>query len=420
MLGSWTTSRFGTFTISYLVFHRFFFRMNWVDWTWTGCWTKCATYLSITKIFTPISSAQNLELRTHTAQNLAMIFLDPNLALPMAPIHCKACSRRITLTRVSMNPPSTTTPAGQLLLDTITSLLQIFLARVREASHLKFLLQVHQVSPVLSPSRTPLSRAFSQVPEILQHFPAGLTIPVSSLTSQAPCSRLRHHPRPLRATFLACQISLPALKDYLKDPCSCLKDLFLPRPGALGDQLLCLGIQWWICHPRLLHWPHPQSWAWELLSSFPLLILVSKRTFQANWLQFQAPRKILFSSLMKRMKSLESLGAQRSTNRQQGFMTKCKPVFVELPSWRSRNQVQTKVSSRSLLPRSQPVGPRSWGPPQPSSPPCQSPRALWPGPASRHPLLLNNLRLNLLPRKSLLLLQVWTITGGQKWTQGGQ
>merc|ERR1719466_110053 len=112
-----------------------------------------------------------------------MIYSDQNLVLPMASILCKACSRRITLARESMSPPSTTTQAGQLLPDIKTSPLQIFLARVREASLLKFLLLVRPASPVLTPSRTPLTRAFSQVLEIQQHFPAGLTIPVSFPTS---------------------------------------------------------------------------------------------------------------------------------------------------------------------------------------------------------------------------------------------
>ena len=172
-----------------------------------------------------------------------MIFSDQNLVLPMASILCKACWRRITLARESMNPHSTTTQAGQPLLDIKTSPLQIFQARVREASLLKFLLLVRQASPVLIPNRTLLTRAFSQLLEIQQHFQAGLTILISSPTSPALCSHPSRHLRPLRAIFLACQISLPALKDCPRGPCSCLKVLFLQRPGAQEDQLLCLGIQ---------------------------------------------------------------------------------------------------------------------------------------------------------------------------------
>jgi len=93
-----------------------------------------------------ISLAQPLEPLTTMAQNLAMIFLDLNLALPVEPILFRVCLKRTTPTMETLNHPFlTTTLAGQLqeasqaspLEPSLPNLLEISQPKAMEASHLK-------------------------------------------------------------------------------------------------------------------------------------------------------------------------------------------------------------------------------------------------------------------------------------------
>ena len=71
-----------------------------------------------------ISLAQTLEPLTTLAQNLAMIFLDLNLALPVEPTLSRVSLKRTTPTMEMLNHPFlTTTLAGQLLEASLASLL---------------------------------------------------------------------------------------------------------------------------------------------------------------------------------------------------------------------------------------------------------------------------------------------------------
>ena len=113
-----------------------------------------------------------------------------------------------------------------------------------EVSHLRYLHRTLLVMQVLTQSQVLLSPAFSQVLEIFQVFPLGLTTTLSILTSpQAPCSPPSPQLKLLQTICLDCQIFQPALKACPKALCSCLRDLFLPRLEDREAPLLFLGTQ---------------------------------------------------------------------------------------------------------------------------------------------------------------------------------
>ena len=178
--------------------------MKILDWTWTGCWMKLGRLLNTTKIFTRAThSAQNLELPTTLAQNLAMTFLGLNLVLPMVPTRSRLYLRRIAPTLATQNLPlPTTTLTGQTVEASLISLLEISLPRVMETSHLKYLLKALLALPVPSLTRAKQSPAFSPVLGIFPLF-QGLTLTLLSILTfpQILSSLPSHQPRPPQATF---------------------------------------------------------------------------------------------------------------------------------------------------------------------------------------------------------------------------
>ena len=173
--------------------------MKILDWTWTGCWMKLGRLLNTTKIFTRAThSAQNLELPTTLAQNLAMTFLGLNLVLPMIPNHSSLW--RIAPAKVTQNLPfPTTTLSGQTVEASLTSLLEVSLPRAMETSHLKYLCRALLAMPAPSLTRVKKNPAFSPVFGIFPLF-QGLTLTLVSILTPIPCSLLSHQPRPPQAT----------------------------------------------------------------------------------------------------------------------------------------------------------------------------------------------------------------------------
>lgn len=201
-----------------------------------------------------ISSAQTLEPLTTLAQNLAMIFLDPNLALPVEPTLSRVSLKRTTLTMGTLNHLFlTTTRAGQLLEASLASPLELSLPNLLEISQPKAMGTSHLKSsprplqalqPALSLTQDLLNPVFLPALAIFLLLLPGWTTLLSTPTSPLVLCSLPNHPlKPLQAIFLACQTFPLALKDCLKDPCSCPRDLSLPRLKAQEDQLLSLGTQ---------------------------------------------------------------------------------------------------------------------------------------------------------------------------------
>merc|ERR1719318_1435642 len=167
-----------------------------------------------------------------------MIFLDPNLALPVEPTLSRVYLKRTTLTMGTLNHLFlTTTRAGQLL--------EISQPKAMETSHLKSSPRPLQaLQPALSLTQDLLNPVFLQALAIFLLLLPGWTTLLSTPTSPLVLCSLPNHPlKPLQAIFLACQTFPLALKDCLKDPCSCPRDLSLPRLKAQEDQLLSLGTQ---------------------------------------------------------------------------------------------------------------------------------------------------------------------------------
>ena len=227
--------------------------MNWVVLTSADCWMKSGKFLNRIKIFMLVThSVLNVVLQMALVRSLETIFLGRSLDLPIL-ILFRAYWKRISLAmEIRSHWCPATTRIGQIQIPFLTSLLGIFPPKAMGTFPLKSWRRV-QASQIRFPSPVQQKTAF---------FPALVTLLLSQLgwiilsipiLIPIPCFPLNSLLRRLQLTCLVCQTSLAVLKDFLKDPCSCLKVLFHPRIiKAQGDQPLFLGTRWWICLPRHL------------------------------------------------------------------------------------------------------------------------------------------------------------------------